>query len=148
MPGIVKIGRTKKNPQLRADTLYKSATGVPQQFRIEFAVYVDDCIWSETFIHRRLNEFRVNNAREFFKLNIDDAVKYVASHSIGKWDLCADTMLGYVIDHEAITDYAERIGKPPSIVCDALANLSDDELLKIICRLDEEDANQENGEQP
>ncbi|WP_407061909.1 GIY-YIG nuclease family protein [Brucella gallinifaecis] len=74
MPGIVKIGRTTRDPKTRLREL-NSATGVPVPFKLEYAARTYWPTASEKFIHQSINGLRVNAKREFFKLNTSDAIK-------------------------------------------------------------------------
>ena len=76
MPGLIKIGYTKKNAKKRTIELY--TTGVPLPFEV---VYELDQLESEQYeklegeIHKELTNYRVNPKREFFKYPADDAVQ-------------------------------------------------------------------------
>jgi hypothetical protein len=81
MPGLVKIGRTTRDPSRRAHEL-TSATGVPTPFRLEGYVRTDDAVRTEAEIHRRMGAERVNRRREFFRAEPSTALgvaKAVAS---------------------------------------------------------------------
>jgi len=68
MPGIYKIGFTLKHPRERMDELSK-ATACPTPFEI-FAMFdVADPENVERAIHRDLQQYRINQNREFFSLN-------------------------------------------------------------------------------
>jgi hypothetical protein len=72
---MLKIGMTTRTPEIRAHELYESVTGVPSKFVVSFKREVADCILAEKLLHARLDNFRPNNSREFFKLPIASAVK-------------------------------------------------------------------------
>lgn len=74
MPGIVKIGRTSRDPNTRLREL-NSATGVPVPFKLEYAARTYWPTASEKFIHQSINGLRLNSKREFFKMNTSDAIK-------------------------------------------------------------------------
>lgn len=76
MAGLVKIGKTLRNPRDRVKEL-GAATGVPTPFILVFDIYVDDCSKAEEYAHHRLEELgsRVSNNREFFKVHTNEAVK-------------------------------------------------------------------------
>jgi hypothetical protein len=74
MPGIVKVGRSIHGGKLRAKDLYKQGgTGIPMPFHMEFEVFHDDCVLLEKEVHTLLEKFRLNEAREFFRIDPDDA---------------------------------------------------------------------------
>jgi hypothetical protein len=74
MPGIVKIGRTFRDPRARAAEL-SGATGVPTPFRVEATVSTWNCVWLEKLVHLQLGRRRVNRNREFFKCTLEEALK-------------------------------------------------------------------------
>lgn len=67
---IFKIGWSRKNPILRAKSLY--TTGLPTPFVIEYMIYTNDGQKLEKEIHSHLNNYRLNDKREFFKINKDE----------------------------------------------------------------------------
>ena len=75
MPGLVKIGFTIKVPTERAAEL--STTGVPTPFDVEFYCLVDEPAALENKIHETLAHKRESNDREFFRIQLSDAIKEV-----------------------------------------------------------------------
>ena len=67
MPGIVKVGKTIHDPEVRAGQI-SSATGVPEKFSVFERYEVNDCDEAEKFAHRILEKVfgRPNSQREFF----------------------------------------------------------------------------------
>ena len=65
MPGLFKIGKTKRKPDDRSIELY--TTGVPSPFKIEISFEVENCDKSEKEIFECLNENRYSADREFFR---------------------------------------------------------------------------------
>ena len=69
MPGLVKIGKTTRdNPQVRMNEL--NTTGVPQSFRCDIAVEVEDerADELEKALHKAFAPYRKNASREFFEI--------------------------------------------------------------------------------
>ena len=67
MPGIVKIGRTSRDPvDARLKELY--STGVPVPFECEFAGKFLDEAEVEKELHEAFDRFRLNPSREFFEI--------------------------------------------------------------------------------
>ena len=66
MPGLVKVGRTS-DLETRMRSLYNSSTPVP--FECFYACEVDDSKEAERRIHNAFNANRVNQKREFFRIN-------------------------------------------------------------------------------
>ncbi|MGM0823925.1 MAG: GIY-YIG nuclease family protein [Pseudomonadota bacterium] len=75
MPGLVKIGMTKRDRKIRTKELY--TTGVPTRFKIEFEVFCEDRLAFETAVHDELIECRVNEKREFFKTTVTNAITVI-----------------------------------------------------------------------
>jgi hypothetical protein len=76
MPEMVKIGYTKSDPNERANTLSKS-TGVPTPFNV---VYSYSCFNGERIekaVHKHLRKKRVNSQREFFYVELNEAIKVI-----------------------------------------------------------------------
>jgi hypothetical protein len=73
MPGILKIGKTTRSPEERAKEL-SNATGVPTPFNIVFIQETDNVDRLERSAHKKLKGYRVNNGREFFKINLAKVV--------------------------------------------------------------------------
>jgi hypothetical protein len=68
IPNLIKIGMTDRDdPHTRIEEL--NTTGLPEPFRIEFALRVSDAVSVEGALHARYSDFRVSMNREFFKLD-------------------------------------------------------------------------------
>ena len=73
MPQIFKIGMTTTSPESRAREL-SSATGVPAAFKLEAAFYSHSPLDAEKEIHEALDDWRVNESREFFELDLQEII--------------------------------------------------------------------------
>lgn len=73
--GLVKIGKTTKDPEERAKEL-SSATGIATPFIVAYKRMFNDCSRAESLIHSILEErgHRINKSREFFSISISDAI--------------------------------------------------------------------------
>ena len=73
--GLVKIGKTTKDPDERAKEL-SSATGVATPFIVVYKRQFNNCHVAEKVVHNILEEqgYRVNYSREFFSISISDAI--------------------------------------------------------------------------
>jgi S-DNA-T family DNA segregation ATPase FtsK/SpoIIIE len=78
MPGLVKIGRTERSVSERVGEL-SSHTGVPTSFTVVKEYAVENSVEAEKKIHERLSDFRVNDNREFFKMEAEDAMDIIES---------------------------------------------------------------------
>jgi len=81
IPNQLKIGSTQKNPDIRAKQLSRG-TGVPTEFRVEFAFKCFNAESCEKEIHKVLKDCRVNKDREFFLVSLQEAQDIVKK--IGK----------------------------------------------------------------
>lgn len=53
--GLVKVGRTTRDPESRAREL-SSASGVPTPFLVAYDIYTEDCSSVEEYLHALLKE--------------------------------------------------------------------------------------------
>ena len=76
MPGLVKIGKTNRDPTDRVKEL-SSATGVPSPFLLVYFQPMSDCDAAEKWAHTELERrgYRPNASREFFQMPVHEAVK-------------------------------------------------------------------------
>ena len=72
MPGIVKIGKTCRELDNRLSELY--STGVPLPFECAYAARVEDESQVERAFHLAFAPNRVNNRREFFSIEPEQAI--------------------------------------------------------------------------
>lgn len=70
----LKIGKTRKTPEERAKQL-SSTTSVPTTFKVAYSHKFRDCNKAERNIHEKLSEYRINDDREFFRCNLEIAIK-------------------------------------------------------------------------
>lgn len=75
MPGLIKVGRTDRDPHERTRELY--TTSVPTRFVVEAAFAVKDSKVAEDAAHTVLKDFRVDNNREFFEIDVTGAIKMI-----------------------------------------------------------------------
>jgi cold shock CspA family protein len=75
MQGLVKIGRTQRDPDERAREL-STATGVPTPFVLVFDAYFQDCARAEAYVHTVLESknYRVTSNREFFVAPVKEVI--------------------------------------------------------------------------
>ena len=75
LPGLLKIGKTSKDPKTRGDELY--ATGIPTPFKLEYMAFCDDMDTLEIQVHKKLESYRPNKDREFFKVSRMTAINVI-----------------------------------------------------------------------
>ena len=76
LEGLVKVGKTTRNPTERVKEL-SSSTAAPTPFVLAFDVYVDDCSAAEAYLHTLLERrgYRVSENREFFNAPLKEVIK-------------------------------------------------------------------------
>jgi len=73
MPGLIKIGKTTQDDvSIRMSQLY--STGVPVPFECIYAAEVADCSKVESALHITFGPYRINQSREFFKIEPEQAI--------------------------------------------------------------------------
>jgi hypothetical protein len=130
MPGILKIGRSKHGGRLRAKELYRQGgTSVPLPFKMEFEVWSEDCVFHESYLHEQLKDQRINDSREFFRINIDIARMAVLKaicmdydHAVEHYDFCimGDSLVD-TYGHQVV-DENYPIAPPQIILTHAIGN--------------------------
>ena len=103
--GLIKIGRTTKNPIDRAKQLSRP-TGVPESFDLAIYCKVCDCIDAEKKIHKILKTYRYNKKKEFFLVSIKVVQELVVR-------ICQEInqLHGYVDENPIITKDNRSIDK-------------------------------------
>lgn len=125
MPGLVKIGKTTCETEVRASQLYQ--TGVPTHFKIEHDVYSPDCHELERDIHLELQEQRLNLGREFFRISVEDAIKQLDSvHECQVNNWLYDFIPGALAVHwkQAVRrDHLEALAEEGGVDVEAIARI-------------------------
>ncbi|MET4130021.1 GIY-YIG nuclease family protein [Roseovarius sp. MBR-6] len=83
IPGMVKVGRTTRSPELRAQELHDTSTPTP--FRVAHSWAVADVVTAERTAHAALGRFRVSSDREWFTLPASHAATLL-NKSLGARD--------------------------------------------------------------
>jgi len=76
LPGLLKIGYTKNEPEVRAKQI-SASTGVALPYKVEWAFQCFNGEQLEQEVHRELEHYRVNQQREFFDIPINEAKKTI-----------------------------------------------------------------------
>lgn len=71
IPNLVKIGKTSRTPEKRAQEL--KSTGVPGTWIPQYSVFTPQCDVLEQAVHDALHGFRISIEREFFRISVEDA---------------------------------------------------------------------------
>lgn len=72
-PNYLKIGKTTRSTNERVKEL-SSSTGVPHEFNIVYEIRCSDCDEAEKLVHQQLEKYRISKSREFFDVNLDNAI--------------------------------------------------------------------------
>ena len=83
MEGLVKIGKTTREPEFRAKEL-SQATGVATPFYVAFNIFVSDCHSAEEYVHAVLEHkgFRNTTNREFFQMPLSQAIEVLMNRRV------------------------------------------------------------------
>ncbi len=112
MPGLVKIGFTRRTVGVRAEELH--SVGVPMPFRIVFAIWSPCPESLEKAVHERLDYLRVCENREFFKTVAENAVFHLIDESFSFNHLKIKVVREWAfIEPELLEDYAVAKGIHP-----------------------------------
>jgi len=76
MPGLLKIGHSRRSAALRSNEL-SGGTGVPMPFEVAWEESVSRCEEVEKEVHLRLAAHRFRRNREFFIVELKDAISVV-----------------------------------------------------------------------
>lgn len=76
MPGLIKIGSTKRSPEQRRRELSKP-TGIPTDFEIAYEIFSCNMKELERLIHLELENVRLNSNREFFRTELNEAIALI-----------------------------------------------------------------------
>ncbi len=78
MPNLLKIGFTERDVDERVDEL--NSTGVPVPFEVEAVFGSPNAYEDEQAIHNILDEYRLASNREFFSIDIKNAIQHVIDY--------------------------------------------------------------------
>lgn len=78
--GMVKIGRSTRDPQIRASEL-SGSTGVPTPFIVAYHIFVEDTNYTEKLLHTFFEEkgYKISDNREFFSAPLNEVVELMAA---------------------------------------------------------------------
>jgi len=97
MPGLVKIGKTTRDPASRALELHQ--TGVPFPFTVAHSVFAPDCHDLERSVHDAMTLCRLRPDREFFQCELDVAIAALEDCHTSQVELWLDE---FMPDHSPI----------------------------------------------
>jgi hypothetical protein len=140
MPGLVKIGMTTRTPEQRIAELWQ--TGVPTAFDVFFAIRTPDPKRLEQMCHMTLSGVRVDESREFFAVGPDEARRTLQEHEdevLSEWLAryrpgWSVTEPGCFVDPSFVHITACHFGVDPSVISDALSDVSPDRIADLVAR--------------
>jgi hypothetical protein len=115
LDGMIKVGRTTRDPQERARELSR-ATGIPTPFRVAYECFVSDCEQVEGELHARLFDYRVSKDREFFRYPLHLGIKLLEELQTGHRRPTVD-------DFSAIDITGQPKARHPSWIRDDLTSI-------------------------
>ena len=141
MPGLVKIGKTTRDPASRALELHQ--TGVPFPFTVALSVFAPDCHELERAVHADLNDCRVRPDREFFRCDFHTADRSLVNCHRKQVEIWLDEYLpdhtpvqaDYVVDESITAQLADAHGLHMVEMIDAFGLLTADEVAGAVTRL-------------
>lgn len=97
--GLFKVGRTSRDPELRAYEL-SSETGVPTPFQVIFYKKIDDYCKNEYLIHAILEKkgYRIAENKEFFNAPLNEIKKVISSFERSLTEIRADKFRDQIMD--------------------------------------------------
>ena len=104
-PKLIKIGKSKKDPT--TDRVHElNQTGVPEPFKVEYYAFVEDEDYLEMAVHRKFANKRPNKNREFFSVEIVEAIDAIRqlSHPNAKIKL----QESFYVSPEELKQFAEN----------------------------------------
>jgi len=125
MPGLIKVGRTKKAPHIRAGELYQ--TGVPGDFEVFNSFFCPDHEATEAAFHKQFESDRINEKREFFSTNPSHAERWFIDRLRSELSQYVEKYLpdhlviegAFYVDPGEICEVAGKAGVHPFEVADA-----------------------------
>lgn len=80
MPGLVKIGMSKRVPTERTTDDDMASTGIPKRFEVQYYAFFEDMFKAEREAHHNLKEYHYG--KEFFKTDVATAIVAIESIDI------------------------------------------------------------------
>lgn len=141
MPGLVKIGRTMRSVEQRANELWQ--TGVPAPFVVEHEFHAPDCEELELITHNFFSEARLSPSREFFAVEPEVAaqflrgqVRFQINALVAEFDECLTTVDEPMhVSEEALFQLAESANVSPYLISGAIEELTAHEIADAVERL-------------
>jgi hypothetical protein len=98
MPGLLKIGYSVKVPTERVLELF--TTGVPEPFELAYYCLVENADKLEIQVHRDLHAQRHRGGREFFRIELDEAIQSITRLSQPDFEWCGSKQQSVAPPHK------------------------------------------------
>jgi hypothetical protein len=85
LEGCYKVGVSTNDPIERARQL-SASSGVPYQFTVAYQRLVDHPFKVEAALHRMLDQYRLNDSREFFRVRLSKIITLAESYEEVRWE--------------------------------------------------------------
>jgi AraC-like DNA-binding protein len=140
MPGLLKIGKTTRSVQQRANELWQ--TGVPTPFEVVSEYYSPDCHELEQSVHQALSAYRISAMREFFAVDEKRADNALGGDLYEQVSLMVEDFLpgctimesDLVVDGGELSMLADRCGVSVREVADSIGFLTPNEMMAAVNR--------------
>jgi len=108
MEGLIKVGKTTREPKERAVELSK-ATGVPTPFFVAYEEYFNNCTKAEEFVHTYLGQkgYRLAPNREFFEVPTKEAIDAIIECKRTMKDIACEGSHGITEEENYINPWAD-----------------------------------------
>ncbi|KFI27751.1 hypothetical protein CN97_00850 [Haematobacter massiliensis] len=134
MPGLVKIGKTTRTVEGRAQELYQ--TGVPTPFVVEHYQFTPDCSELERTMHSALSDRRVGLGREFFAADVSfvrDMLDSIHDELVREWldefkPGCVPVIEPLVLGEDTVVILSDELDAHPYEISAAFGELNAAEL--------------------
>lgn len=83
--GCYKIGASTNDPVERARQL-SASSGVPYPYTVAYQRLVDAPFQVEAALHRMLDQYRLNDSREFFRVRLSKIITLAESYEEVRWE--------------------------------------------------------------
>jgi len=132
MPGLIKIGRSVHGGWRRAKEI--NQTGVPTPFILEFEMLTKNHEDIEGNVHEVLSNNRESDNREFFRVDIEQAIAEVISAISGRYIMTLETKSVDDITIHEIANRLSSISNPvsSSVVAEAIYYIDNDALFRAV----------------
>lgn len=104
MWGLVKVGYSSKDPEIRARDFYKQNTGMPAQYKVQYKALLENALEVEAKVHEILDNYREvlnknETGKEWFRCSLliaYQAIQQASGYSSIVYDEKSDELLSFI----------------------------------------------------